>query len=116
MACERANPVPCHEIQRHPASTRSRDATLRAIPARVGVVAAFHLFSFFFFFLVASTARRRRVWHSYAFLAGEQYMRAEILARGPIACLVNSEPLNAYRGGILDAGFDEVRFVMTSRE
>ena len=42
-------------------------------------------------------------------------MRAEILARGPIACLVNSEPLNAYRGGILDAGFDEVRFVVTSR-
>ena len=33
----------------------------------------------------------------------QEAMRAEILARGPIACLVRAEPLNSYRAGVIDA-------------
>ena len=43
---------------------------------------------------------------NYGWLAGERYMRAEILTRGPIVCLVRADPLNMYKGGIIDAGFD----------
>ena len=42
----------------------------------------------------------------HGFVAGERRMRAEILARGPIACLVRAEPLNSYRAGVIDARFE----------
>ena len=45
---------------------------------------------------------------SYGFVAGERRMREEILARGPIACLVDSTSLNSYASGIIDVPFHSV--------
>ena len=38
---------------------------------------------------------------SYGFVAGEASMKAEILTRGPIVCLVDGAELKAYSGGVL---------------
>lgn len=38
----------------------------------------------------------------YGFVSGEKAMMAEIYARGPISCGVDSEPMLNYKGGIID--------------
>lgn len=38
----------------------------------------------------------------YGHVAGEANMKAEIWARGPIACSINARPLSTYQSGVLD--------------
>ena len=49
---------------------------------------------------IYSTGVPRATIGSYGHVAGETSMKAEILLRGPIVCLVEGEPLRGYRGGI----------------
>ena len=43
----------------------------------------------------------------YGFVVGERRMRAEILTRGPITCLIHNAALASYSNGIIDVPFEE---------
>ena len=49
---------------------------------------------------LVSTGKPKATLKSWGFVSGASDMQAEILLRGPIACLVESEPLRAYKGGV----------------